>query len=107
MPVGIEHSSTIDLVTIAESGDEVALIMIAVEPWTEDKVLALQAKTQAYLAYLESGGLVSKYPNLAGKRLRLQLDSSHALSELAERFVAVANAEWCEPIGIRFLVEKA
>ena len=106
MGVGIEYSTTLDLVTLSESGDEAALIMVAAEPWTDEKVLALQAKTQAYLTYIESGGMARDYPNTVGKRLRLQLDTTHPLSELAKRFIAVAKAEWCEPVGIAFLVTK-
>jgi hypothetical protein len=102
--VGIEYSSALDLVTMSKSGDEVALIMVAAAPWTDEKVLALQAKTQSYLSYIESGALARDYPSSVGKRLRLQLDATHPLSELAQRFVSVANADWCEPVGISFIV---
>jgi hypothetical protein len=106
VPVGIENSSSLDLVTISKSGEEVALIMVAAEPWTEAKVLALQAKTQSYLTYVESGGLARDYPASVGKRLRFQLDTTHPLSELAQRFVSVASTEWCNPVGIRFVVSS-
>jgi hypothetical protein len=101
---GIEHPSTLDLVTMSKSGEEVTLVMVSEAPWTEEKVLALQAKVQSYLTYVESGALACDYPTSVGKKVRLQLDASHALSELAQRFVTVANEEWCEPLGISFLV---
>jgi hypothetical protein len=102
--VGIEHPSVLDLVTMSKSGEEVALVMVAAAPWTEEEVLALQAKTQSYLSYIESGALGRDYPSAVGKRVRLQLDTTHALSEMAQRFVSLANAEWCEPAGISFVV---
>jgi hypothetical protein len=106
MPVGIENSSSLDLVTMSKSGEEVALIMVAAEPWTEQKVFALQAKTQSYLTYVESGGLARDYPTSVGKRLRFQLDTAYPLSELAQRFVSVASTEWCNPVGINFVVSS-
>ena len=104
MAVGIENPSSLDLVTMSKSGEEVALIMVAAAPWTDEKVVALQAKTQSYLAYVESGSLARDYPGSVGKRLRLQLDTSHPLSELAQRFISIASAEWCAPVGISFVV---
>ncbi len=106
MAVGIEDPSKLDLVTMSKSGDEVALIMVASEPWTDEKVAALQAKTQSYLTYVESGNLARDYPSSVGKRLRFQLDTSHPLSELAQRFISIASAEWCAPVGISFVVSS-
>jgi len=106
MAVGIEDPSGLDLVTMGKSGEEVALIMVAAEPWTDEKVLALQAKTKSYLNYVESGSLVRDYPSSVGKRLRFQLDTAHPLSELAQRFISVASVEWCAPIGINFVVSN-
>jgi len=105
--VGIENSSSLDLVTMSKSGEEVALIMVAAEPWTDEKVIALQAKTQSYLAYVESGRLARDYPSSVGKRLKLQLDTTHPLSELAQRFISMASVEWCAPVGISFVVANA
>ena len=104
MATGIEHPSVVDLVTLDSTSQEVALIMVAAAPWTDDKVLELQAKTNAYLTYYESGQLWKAYPDLVGKRVRIQLDTSYPLSELANQFANVATEEWLKPLGLRFAI---
>jgi hypothetical protein len=106
MPTGIENASVVDLVTVDPKTTQHALIMIAVEPWTDDKVLALQAKTQAYLSFVESGELVKRYPGATGKPLRFQLDTAYELSGMAAQFVAVAERDWLAPVGIEFRVNE-
>ena len=103
---GIEETSILDLVTCDEANRVVALIMIATQPWTEERVLALQSKTQRYLDFVESGELSRAYPEAQGMRVRLQLDASFALTELAKQFVVTAEREWCRPLGIQFVVEE-
>lgn len=104
MAIGIEDATTIDLVT-ADQG-EVALIMVASNPWTDESVLALQSKTQAYLHYIDSGALAKDYPQSRGLRVRLQLDAAHPLSPMARRFVEVASEQWLQPMGMTFLVTR-
>ena len=106
MASGIENSSSIDLVTFDAVEEEVALIMIATNPWTEVEVLALQAKTQFYLDCVEGGELLGRYPLAKGKRLRFQLDASFSLSTLAKEFLEIAEEQWCKPLGIRFVVHE-
>jgi hypothetical protein len=102
MPAGIEVANVVDVVT--NTGREVALIVVAVHPWTDEQVLALQSKVKLYLAYLESGQMLRDYPAAKGLPVRFQLDTTHPLSPLANRFVAVATDTWLRPIGVRFSV---
>ncbi|MFO1190862.1 MAG: DUF6572 domain-containing protein [Rhodoferax sp.] len=105
MTPGIENPAMLDLVT--SSKDEVILIMVATEPWGDEKVLALQSKTQAYLEYLDSGCLLKDYPQSRDMKVRLQLDSTYPISPMAKQFIEVATAQWLRPLGIPFsVVEK-
>ena len=106
MATGIEKANVVDLLTVDPKTGQHALIMVASEPWTDERVLALQAKTQAYLSFVESGELVRLYPGASGKSLRFQLDTAYALSGLAAKFVAAAKREWLAPVGIEFLVNE-
>lgn len=107
MSTGIENESVVDLVTVDNSGEEIAFIMIASAPWTEDQVLALQAKTQAYIDLVESGQFLRDHPSAKGKRIRFQLDTSYPLTELAAEFVRVASEQWLKPLGLRFVVYES
>lgn len=106
MAIGIENPTAVDLVTMDPLGEEVALIMVATEPWTDEKVLALQSKTKSYLDYIESGQFRSAYPDASAKRVRIQLDTSYPLSKVAGEFVSVASEQWLKPLGLRFVVEE-
>jgi hypothetical protein len=103
MATGIENPATLDLVTTTKHGD-VVLVMVATEPWSEEKVLALQSKTQAYLDYIDSGGLVTDYPQSRGMNVRLQLDTTYPPSALAKQFIERATTQWLQPLGIPFSI---
>jgi hypothetical protein len=107
MASGISNPSVVDVVTVDPKSDEYAMIMIATEPWSDKMVLALQAKTQTYLSFVEAGELIKQYPAANGKTLRFQLDTSYELSASAAKFVAVASREWLQPMGIEFRVVPA
>ena len=80
--------------------------MVASEPWDDEKVLALQAKTKSYLSFVEEGQFLRTYPDAEGKKLSFQLDTVHPLSQVAASFVENASRQWLEPLGISFSVHE-
>ena len=104
MASGIANTNTLDVITHDQLTGEYALIMVASEPWTAEQVLALQAKTKAYLMFLENGQVFQHYPEIRGKPIRFQLDTSHPASAIVRQFIERATAEWLTEFGIRFTI---
>ena len=73
---GIEDPSVIDVITRDEQADEYVLIMIASRPWTdsEKQLNQLLSKVNTYLVFALDEGLLARFPDAAGKAIRLQLD---------------------------------
>jgi hypothetical protein len=79
------------------------VVLSIVDPWSWDDqaahLLALQAKLNAYLAFIANGELIEIYPNAAGKHVRIEIISRYPLPEIAERFLAGARRVAAE-VGI-------
>jgi hypothetical protein len=87
MPTGLQHPSIIDLVTYDPKTEEIAVIMHEYRPWSVDPAHMdeLTQKINNYVHFVESGELVAKFPQAAGKSVRLQLDCSQPpLEEIAD-----------------------
>jgi hypothetical protein len=72
----VEYAGVIDLMAHDAKTDELALIMLEPRPWeeTEARLFQLQEKINAYLSFALDGELAESYPQLASKKLRLQID---------------------------------
>ena len=106
MSVGIENASIVDLVTLDAKREEYALIMVATEPWNNERALALQSKIEAYLNFVESGAFVGSYPEARGKRIRFQLNTTYPPTDIIAKFVNHTESHWLAPHGIRFVVQE-
>jgi len=74
---GIEDAHTIDGIGEDAKTGEAVLVMVETRPWkgSDARLFQLQEKINAYLSFALDGEMAESFPNLAGKTLRLQIDS--------------------------------
>jgi hypothetical protein len=72
---GMQNSNVVDLVGQAADGTYV-VIMVEERPWGADPAQArqLRDKIEAYAGFILDGGLARRYPEVAGRPVRIQLD---------------------------------
>jgi hypothetical protein len=75
IPAGIEQTAVIDLFAHDAKTDEVVLGMFEPRPWdgSELQLFQLQEKFNAYVSFLLDGELAEAHPELAGKKMRIEL----------------------------------
>lgn len=73
---GVANANVIDLVTLDPEADTCVLILVEERPWRSeaDQYLQLQAKLNHYMTFALDGPLQIKFPSMAGKQIRIQLD---------------------------------
>ena len=88
-PRGVFNPRVVDLVSFDAERDEVVLLMLEERAWGSDpeQLRQLEAKFNAYLAYVEGGHLAKQYPAYAGKDVCFQLDCAEAPHGEAERML--------------------
>jgi hypothetical protein len=76
---GVEFAEVIDMIMHDAQTDEAVLIMVETREWddSEERLFQLQEKFNAYMSFALDGEMADAYPSLAGKPLRLQLESTH------------------------------
>jgi len=99
---GVGDPKVIDLVTSRPGTGELILVMSELRDGGPEGALVpeLQEKFLTYLDFVEHGFLAKKYPKLAGKPVRIRLDSRHARGKLEMDFLAAAKSQWLESLGI-------
>ena len=92
--MSIDQRKVIDFVAADEKANEVILFITDHLDWSDPKnehLLILQDKINDYLAAIESGELVEKYPLGKGKQPIIQVIAKYPLSEIAEKFYEKAK----------------
>jgi hypothetical protein len=86
---GLENSGVLDALTHDTRTDTLVLAMYETRPWLgeETQLFQLQEKLNAYLSFVLDGELKDAYPDLAGKRVTIQLRTLHEPDEKAVDFV--------------------
>jgi len=71
---GLSDATTIDLAAEDAQG-EIMVVMVEDRPWTADPVqeAQLREKINLYADFICGGGLVDKFPEAAGKPVRIEL----------------------------------
>jgi hypothetical protein len=100
----LDKPDVIDLVSV--QGDTVTLHLVVTGPWASNgsDAMLLQAKLKSYVAFAADGQLMRQYPDAQGKKVLIEIRSSHPLSDTELRLVEAARRHWCEPDGISLLV---
>jgi hypothetical protein len=74
-----ERSGVIDVIAEDPKTGEVVLVMDEPNEWdgSDEQLLALQERFNAYVSFLLDGELVEAHPELAGKPARIELRCAH------------------------------
>jgi hypothetical protein len=74
-----DRIGVIDVLAHDANRDEVVLIMNEPNEWdgSDEKLLALQERFNAYVSFLLDGELAEAHPELAGKPARIELRCAH------------------------------
>ena len=92
--MSVEQKKIIDFVGIDEKAGEAVLTISDHLDWEDpknDHLLMLQDKINDYLAFIESGELLQKYPAAKGKTPVIQIYAKHPVNELAQDFLKRAT----------------
>jgi len=99
----VDKPDVIDIIGTQEGQGEVVLTISDHLEWDKanEHLLQLQEKINRYLAFIESGELLEKYPAAAGRKVRIQVFCKYAPSLDGERLLERAR-EIVEGAGFLF-----
>ncbi len=102
----MQKHQQIDFVAHDPKSDRVVLSMIETRAWGDHGALLpdLQEKLNTYLGYIVGGQLVTDYPAMEGKKVRLLLQSKFPLGEREEKLVEIVKKRYLEPRDIEWAV---
>ena len=74
-----DRTALIDVIAQDAKTGEVVLVMNEPDDWdgSDERLLALQARFNAYVSFLLDGEMESGHPELAGKRARIEVRCTH------------------------------
>ncbi len=74
-----DRIGVIDVIAQDSNTGEVVLVMNEPEPWdnSDERLLALQERFNAYVSFLLDGEMASEHPELVGKPARIELRCTH------------------------------
>lgn len=84
----VEQTNLVDFVSVISSRNEVVLTISDHLEWDDknEHILLLQEKLNSYLAFIESGELLSSYPSAKGKSVVVDVVCRHPLNVAASEF---------------------
>ena len=79
MANNLHRTSLIDVIAEDPKTGEVVLVMDEPNEWngSDEELLALQERFNAYVSFLLDGEMAETHPELAGKRARIELRCAH------------------------------
>jgi len=83
----------IDLIAQASKTGEVVLVMKEPNEWdgSDEQLLALQERFNAYVSFLLDGEMATDHPELAGKPARIELRCAHLPDTRALEFLGLIH----------------
>jgi len=74
-----KRADVIDVIAQDSNTGEVVLVMNEPEPWdgSDERLLALQERFNAYVSFLLDGEMAETNPDLAGRPARIELRCAH------------------------------
>ena len=93
--MSIENTSVVDIISVNRNTGEVVLKITDHLSWGSDHaqhMWLLQEKLNTYLAFIESGELLEKYPDAKGRDVSIDVVGKYTLIKPAEDFFERASA---------------
>jgi len=86
---GIEETGVLDAIAHDPKTDEVVLMMLESRPWSggDEQLFQLQEKLNTYLSFALDGEMAESFPQFAGKKVRIQLDTPSMPDERTLEFL--------------------
>jgi hypothetical protein len=93
MAMSKHRTGVIDLIAHDPKTAEVVLVMNEPEQWdgTDEQLLALQERFNAYVSFLLDGEMATDHPGLAGKAARIELRCAHMPDKRALELLALIH----------------
>ena len=111
-----DRTGVIDVIAHDTKTDQIVLVMNEPESWdrSDERLLVLQERFNAYVSFLLDGEMASEHPELAGKRARIEVRCAHmpdqralellgmihdqlAFQEIKMEVVVVGSEKGCGP----------
>lgn len=104
--MSVENPDVIDFVA-HDPGGEVVLVMVEGREWdgSDERLFQLQEKINSYALFVTDGQLVQKYPELAGRPVRLELRCASPPDPKTAGFVDMVRGK-LEQEGLGFRVQQ-
>ncbi len=98
MAWGIEHTDTVDLITLNAEEGVVRLIVIGPDAWSgsDGEQELLKRKIDSYLRFVQAGELHQLNPETTKHRVRFQIDNSSPLPVSTRKAIERINAYLAE-----------
>lgn len=90
--MSVEQSDVIDAIGLDKASGAVVLTISNHLSWDDRNILILQDKINAYLGFIEDGGLFETYPESKGRKVVVDVVCKYPLSEKALSFMEKIRA---------------
>lgn len=105
--MGLENAAIVDAMGSETSTGFVVLTIVDSWDWNDERayLLALQAKLNSYLDFIEEGQMVESFPDAAGRKIVIELVARYEFPAIGLAFLEKARDFVAElQIEIRFRV---
>ncbi len=89
---GLRDTEVIDLVAEEPDGT-VLLVIVQANPWTPTDIEPLKAKLNTYAQFILDGGLINHYPEVAGRPVRICIESKTPIPDAVATLMAIAHSK--------------
>jgi len=98
----MQNHRQVDIASKDPAGESIVLSLVETRAWGERgaNLIDVQKKIYAYLDFVESGAIWTKFPEMKGKKIIFRLHSAFPPAELEEKFFALARKNYLDPLGI-------
>src|SRR5881394_3843654 len=104
-----DRTGVIDVIAHDSKAGEVVLVMDECEEWdgSDEQLLALQERFNAYVSFLLDGEMAADHPDLAGKAARIELRCAYLPDTLALELLGLIHDQLAfQDIKLEVIVEN-
>ena len=106
--MSVDNPEKVDFIGVDKKTGEVVLAISDHLEWadTDNHLIILQDKINAYLSFIENGEIYDSYPNAVGKKISIQITAQHHFPPDALDFIEKAKTFLSTiDIGLRLIEE--